>query len=205
VADPNEHPELRGAALHEAKRALRERVIRERDAQDPAQREAASRAIAQRVLALPSFAAARCVLLTLPFRSEWDTRPLVDAALARQATVALPRVDQATRMLELHRIGAVTRDTAPGYRGIVEPLASLPRVALAEVEWVLVPGVAFDASGRRLGYGGGYYDRLLDLFAPAVAKIAGAFDCQVVDAIPHAAHDLTVDAIATPTRLVLAG
>jgi len=67
---------------------------------------------------------------------------------------------------------------------------------------VLVPGVAFDFGGRRLGYGGGYYDRLSPLLSPQAARIAGAYELQIVERIPAAPHDLTVTAIATPSRLV---
>ena len=195
-------PVLAGHALHGAKRALRDRVIAARDAIEAGERDAGSRAIAQRIAALPSFAGARCVLLTLPFRSEWNTRPLVESSIARGATVALPRVNLQTRMLELFRVEDPDADVEAGYRGILEPRPSLRRIGVQEVGWVLVPGVAFDASGRRLGYGGGYYDRLLALLAPEVPKIAGAFDAQVVAEIPAAPHDLRVDAIATPTRML---
>jgi len=191
---------LTGAALHDAKRALRDEVIAARDALHPQLRAAASQAIAARIAALPSFAAARCVLLTLPFRSEWDTRPLVAAALARGAAVALPRVDAQARMLEIHRVSDPESQTRPGYRGIPEPLDTLARQDLALVDWVLVPGVAFDSLGRRLGYGGGYYDRLLATLTRGVPKIAGAYDLQVVAHIPSAPHDLRVDAIVTPTQ-----
>jgi 5-formyltetrahydrofolate cyclo-ligase len=191
---------LHGHALREAKRALRERVVALRDALPPQEREAASRDIVRRISDMPSFASARCLLLTLPFRSEWDSRPLIDAALARGAVVALPRVRLDTRMLELVRVRDAIADVAPGYRGIPEPHASLPRVAQHDVDLVLVPGVAFDTGGRRLGYGGGYYDRLLVTLRAGLPRVAGAFDCQIVDEIPHAPHDLAVDAVATPTR-----
>ena len=192
---------LSGPALHEAKRAMRERILAARDALPAAERDEASRAIAARIAALPAFDRARCLLLTVSFRSEWDTRPLIDVALAAGKVVVLPRVNGATRMLDLHAVADVERDTAPGYRGIPEPRPELPRVDLTAVEFVLVPGVAFDATGRRLGYGGGYYDRLLALLAPDAARIAGAFEAQLVPQVPAAAHDLVVDAIATPVRL----
>lgn len=195
-------PVLAGHALHGAKRAVRDRVIAARDAIEAAERDAASRAIAQRIAALPSFSGARCVLLTLPFRSEWDTRALVASSLERGATVALPRVNRQTRMLELFRVDDLDADIEAGYRGIPEPRPSLRRLDLRQVEWVLVPGVAFDPSGRRLGYGGGYYDRLLALLVPDVPKVAGAFDVQVVPEIPAAPRDLRVDTIATPTRML---
>jgi len=194
---------LSGPALREAKRALRERILAARDALEGRTRSEESASIAQRIAELPSFRSAACVVLTLPFRSEWDTRPLLHDALARGAAVALPRVNDVSRMIELHRVRDALADVAAGYRGIPEPLASLPRVPPADVEWILVPGVAFDVHGRRLGYGGGYYDRLLPLLPPSASKIAGAFELQLVENIPAAPHDLTVNAVATPARLVV--
>ena len=193
---------LSGPALHDAKRAMRERILAARDALPAEERDEGSRASAARIAALPSFVRARCVLLTLSFRSEWDTGTLIDAALAAGKTVALPRVDGATRMLDLHAVADVARETAPGYRGIPEPLQGRPRVEATAVDFVLVPGVAFDATGRRLGYGGGYYDRLQALLPPEAARIAGAFELQLVTQVPAAPHDLIVDAIATPLRMV---
>jgi 5-formyltetrahydrofolate cyclo-ligase len=193
---------LAGAALHDAKRALRERMVADRDALAPAARDQASAAICDRILALPSFAGARRPLLTLPFRSEWNTRALLEAALARGSEVLLPRVDEATRMLDLFVVEDIDRDTAPGYCGIPEPRQSLARRTIRDIDFVLVPGVAFDARGHRLGYGGGYYDRLLVLLRQGVPKVAGAYDCQIADAIPHAPHDLAVDTIVTPSRVI---
>ena len=105
-------------------------------------------------------------------------------------------------MLDLHEVRDVARDTAPGYRGILEPDPALPRVDVGAIDWVLVPGVAFDAAGRRLGYGGGYYDRLLALMPPATPRVAGAFDVQLVPVVPAAPHDLVVDTLATESRLL---
>src|SRR5205085_1193312 len=89
---------LTGPALREAKRGLREHVLAARDALDDHARAMESRSIALRIAALPSFREAACVVLTLPFRSEWDTRALMHDALARGATVALPRVNEGSRM-----------------------------------------------------------------------------------------------------------
>ena len=114
----------------------------------------------KRCLRLPL---ARTVLLTLPFRSEWDTRPLAVDALRAGKRVVIPRVDRVARMLRLHAVADLDADVVAGYLGIPEPRETLPVVEPGDVDWVLVPGVAFDAAGRRLGYGGGFYDRLLPL------------------------------------------
>ncbi len=136
AANPVQSAEaLTGTALHEAKRAMRERVIAVRDAVAPEVRAAGAQDIARRLRALPSFAEARCPLLTLPFRSEWDTHSLVAIALAEGKTVALPRVNGATRMLDLHEVRDVARDTVPGYRGILEPDPALPRVDIRAIDW----------------------------------------------------------------------
>ena len=167
----------------------------------PAQlRTEASAAIAATLSGRSDFTTARVVLLTLPFGSEWDTRLLLSAALAQGKIVAVPRVNQERRMLEIHAVCDTDSEIAPGYRGIPEPRADCPPVALASIDWVLVPGIAFDAQGRRVGYGGGYYDRLLPLLEKGTARVAGAFELQLVERVPAAPHDTTVDAIVTEQR-----
>jgi 5-formyltetrahydrofolate cyclo-ligase len=201
----NPESALTGSALHEAKRAMRAQMIAARDALADDVRAAASQSIGVRIQALPSYLTARVVLVTLPFASEWDSRPFAIAALASGRTLVVPRVNGATRMLELHAIGDIAADVRPGYRGIPEPLPTMPRIAAAAIDWVLVPGVAFGRDGSRLGYGGGYYDRLIATLDPATVLIAGAFDVQIAERIPAAAHDLRVDMVVTETRVLPAG
>jgi 5-formyltetrahydrofolate cyclo-ligase len=188
--------------LRDAKRALRAHVLSKRDRVPAQTRAVASLAIAAALTARDDFAAAQTLLLTLPFGSEWDTRPVVVAARAQGKTVALPRVNAATRMLDLGSVTDIGHDIAPGYHGIPEPRAHCVPIDVAAIDWVLVPGVAFDLAGRRLGYGGGYYDRLLPSLRTDAARIAGALELQIVDRVPAAAHDLTVDTIVTETRTI---
>jgi 5-formyltetrahydrofolate cyclo-ligase len=72
------------------------------------------------------------------------------------------------------------------------------------IDWVLIPGVAFDMAGRRLGYGGGYYDRLLPTLRNDAARIAGAFEVQLVEYVPAAPHDVSVQEIVTEGRTLRA-
>ena len=188
--------------LRDDKRALRERLVARRDAIDVEQRAAASQAIASRIVALAGYDRARVVLLTLPFRSEWNALLLARHALSAGKTVVAPRVDPAARMLRLLRIVDLDRDVEPGYRGIPEPRADRPAIALAGIDWVLVPGIAFDPAGKRLGYGGGYYDRLLPLLPAAAERVAGAFETQIVECVPAARYDIGVDCIVTERRVL---
>lgn len=192
-----------GTALRDAKLALRHAMLARRDALDAEARAADGASIVAKLVALPSFAAAQTVLLTLPFRSEWDTLPLVRHALAAGKTVAVPCVNAQTRMLELFSIEEPSRDVGPGHQGIPEPLPHCSPVDPSAIDWVLVPGVTFDRDGRRLGYGGGYYDRLLPLLSRGTARVAGAFDAQIVERVPAGPHDITVDAIVTPTETIV--
>jgi 5-formyltetrahydrofolate cyclo-ligase len=184
----------------EAKRSLRERILQARDALPVATRIRHADAIIARLRAREDFQRARTVLLSLAFRSEWETRPLFDVALALGKTVVVPRVNVGSRMLDLYAIADLERDVGSGYRGIAEPLAHCRSIAPSAIDWVLVPGVAFDESGHRIGYGGGYYDRLLPTLRNDARRIAGAFELQMIDRVPAAPHDLQVDAIVTELR-----
>ena len=188
--------------LLDAKRGLRARILRERDATPAEDRATASASIAALLLAREDFASSKTVLLTLPFGSEWDTRALLHAALARGKTVALPRVNLATGVLDICAISRLEHDAAPGYRGIPEPGAHCELLDVASIDWVLVPGVAFDRAGHRIGYGRGYYDRLLPLLRADAHRVAGAFELQLVDHVPAASHDATVDAVVTEARSI---
>ena len=190
------------SALRLAKQSLRGRVLAARDDLAPQVRSAGAHAIRERLSALASLSRAKCVLMTLPFRSEWDTRPLVEDALLEGRRVVVPRVDREARMLVLHAINDVERDIVPGYVGVPEPRPALPVVHPGDVDWVLVPGVAFDAGGRRLGYGGGFFDRLLPSIPREAPRIAGAFDVQIVDEVPAGPLDHRVDAVATPSAIL---
>jgi len=191
---------IAGSALREAKRALRVDVLARRDALSPQQRARDSQAIARRLAARADLRGGIALLVTLPFGSEWDTSLLVRHARDAAATVAVPRVDPKARMLVLHVVRDPDADVVPGHLGIPEPRPDCAIVAPAAIDVVVVPGVAFDAQGGRLGYGGGYYDRLLPLLRAGVPRLAGAFDEQIVARVPRAAHDLAVDCVVTPTR-----
>jgi 5-formyltetrahydrofolate cyclo-ligase len=170
----------------------------------PEAREQLAEAIRAAIAEREDFRRARTLLLSLAFRSEWQTRPLFAQCWSAGKTTVAPRVNRRTRMLELHAVSDLERDVASGYLGIFEPQPHCPSVDVAAIDWVLVPGVAFDLAGHRIGYGGGYYDRLLPTLREDAPRIAGAFELQIVERVPASAHDLKVDAIVTEARTIVA-
>ncbi len=152
--------------------------------------------LAARVLALPEVVSARVVAAYVGVGLEVPTAPLLDGLAARGARVLLP-VLLADDGLAW---GAYAGRLVAGRRGLLEPAAA--DAALAEADVVVVPGVAYDALGRRLGRGGGSYDRALATVT--VPVVAMALDEEVVDEVPVEPHDRRVDVVVTPTRVLRA-
>ncbi|MEP6941729.1 MAG: 5-formyltetrahydrofolate cyclo-ligase [Betaproteobacteria bacterium] len=203
TSPPTDPAGAQHAGIRDAKRAMRDRVLAARDALSPATRHAAGAAIAASLEARPDFRAASVVLLTLPFGNEWDASLLVASALASGRTVVLPRVNTSERVLELFALTDLARDVEAGYRGIPEPRLHCGSIAPDAIEWIMVPGVAFDLRCRRLGYGGGYYDRLMISLPTRAPRVGAAFDVQIVDEVPVTAHDLEVDAVVSEARTLV--
>jgi 5-formyltetrahydrofolate cyclo-ligase len=196
-AGPDLHPHAAPA-----KAALRRTVLARRDALDPASRARLSRSALARLQALDAFRAARAVLGFASFGSELDTRPFLEEVLASGRTLVLPRVDREARRLVLFRVARLETDLRPGVWGIPEPdPARCGPAAPAEIDFILMPGVAFDPDGGRLGYGAGYYDRLLASWPSRLPPlVAVAFELQIVPAVPVLAGDHRVDLVVTDSR-----
>ena len=185
-------------SVAQAKAALRTRVLTDRDALSSEVRAQASADITAHLVALPALAGAGRVLAYSSFGSEFDTRSLLDHVIASGRCLVLSRVDRGAHRLRLYAVANLERDLAAGTWGIREPDPDRCReVTLTDVDFVLVPGVAFDVRGGRLGYGGGYYDRLLADGAATLPCVAAAFALQVVDAVPREAHDRSMSALVT--------
>jgi 5-formyltetrahydrofolate cyclo-ligase len=165
---------------------------------NPGARVIASAAIHERVLSSAPWQSARRVLLFHALPDEPDLDALIDAALAGGKSVALPRYSAVLGAYEASWIQNLSQDCAPGRYGVVEPAAHCPKADLNQLDFALVPGVAFDPAGRRLGRGKGYYDRLLERFNGI--KCGVAFDFQVVAELPAEPHDVKLNCLATPSR-----
>ena len=96
-------------------------------------------------------------------------------------------------------------DLEPGSLSIPEPRAECLEVAPEEVDWALIPGLAYDLQCYRLGRGAGYYDRLLPLLRTEVPRWALAFDCQMISCLPVEPHDVPIDGIVTAHQMITRG
>lgn len=186
------------------KKQLRQEILARRDALPVDVRRAADAHITARIVALPAFVRARTVLAFMSIGSEFDTSALVAHVLSSGRSLVLPRVDRAAKRLRLHRVRDLAHDLAPGTWGIREPIdGRCPGVDIAAVDFVVVPGVAFDTACRRLGYGGGFYDRLLEAGSGTACRAAAAYAMQLVEAVPVEAHDRTVDVVVTESDTIV--
>ncbi|MFQ5881627.1 MAG: 5-formyltetrahydrofolate cyclo-ligase [Candidatus Methylomirabilales bacterium] len=165
-----------------------------------ADRRGRSRRIAGQLWKLDVFVQARRVLFYAARGSEVETLPLIERWIQGGRKPILPRVEgEAMALVEVEDL----TDLVPGYRGLLEPRPDRGReVHWEKVEVALVPGLAFDLQGNRLGQGGGHYDRALARTGARSLKIGLAFDFQVVERLPADAHDVPVDLIVTETRAI---
>jgi 5-formyltetrahydrofolate cyclo-ligase len=183
-----------------AKRELRAKVQAHLRQLAPPEREAAAAQARALLREQPVWKQARSVLLFAPLPDELDVWPLLAAALAGGRTVALPRFDPQTNSYVACQVQNLVSDVKTGRFGIREPAEHCAEIPLNRLDFILVPGVAFDMQGRRLGRGKGFFDRLL---AAARGTTSGVvFDEQIVREIPVAAHDVRVNRILTPTRWI---
>ena len=182
---------------------LRKSILARRDLLTKEVREAASEAIARHLPELPLWHMAHTILFYLNFRSEVETRSLLDHALEQGKRVCAPRTITRDRRLLVHEINEPGRDLRPGYCGIPEPdPATCPLLEPARLDLVLVPGSVFDRQGGRLGYGGGYYDRFFSNHAPQASRLALCYEMQLVDKLPLQPHDVAMQFILTEKQLL---
>ena len=180
------------------KAELRKRLHGLRDALTPEERARYSESITGDILSLAAYREARTFMAYMTFGSEFVTDALIRDALANAKTLVLPRIDRAQNRLETYAVQDPEGELAAGPWGIREPRPDRCRpIAFSEIDLVLVPGLGFNAGGDRLGYGRGYYDRLLQYRDRRTTLVAAAYSIQVLDTIPVGEYDVPVDIVVT--------
>jgi len=195
------------ADLAAQKHALRRQLREARAALETEQRVTRTVCAVDRLLALPPFDAidGRAVAGYVATRGELSPAGALAFVADAGGTVALPRVNDTPPRLRFHVMAAGTR-LRPGRFGLSEPPETAPEIAPGALAVMIVPGLAFDAGGGRLGFGGGYYDGVIDQARAGGAVVIGfAYDFQIVDRVPAGPDDRGVDVVVTDARVIQAG
>jgi 5-formyltetrahydrofolate cyclo-ligase len=191
------------------KKDIRKTILAQREQLPADIRAAYSAIITERLLLLPEYRQADTVLGYMNFGAEYASELWIQQVLADGKKLALPRVNRHTNQLDLYWVDDLENQLEPGLWGIREPVVERCErlTSLNEVEFALLPGVAFSRNGARLGYGGGFYDKLLvrqsrgnGAHRPALA--AAAFALQIVEQIPQEATDVKVGWIITEQETI---
>jgi 5-formyltetrahydrofolate cyclo-ligase len=182
--------------------AIRSEILAKRDALDPADRAAKSQLIKTYLFSLPEILAAKALMFYVSFRSEVETQVMIKYAMAMGMKVIVPKTDIKNKKLILYRLESFDDDLSPGTWGILEPKAEKRTpVSYDAIDVIIAPGVAFSEQGWRIGYGGGFYDRLLR--ESQKRSYALGFEMQVLSDIPFdPQRDVPVNYIITEKRVI---
>lgn len=184
------------------KKTLRSEFLKKRDSLTSEEIFKKSRLVKKRLLGLKEFKQAQTILFYVSFRSEVQTEKAIKEALKLEKTVVVPLVHQEKGELTLHQIKDFEKELKPGFMGIPEPDEKTPLVDLSLVDLVVIPGCAFDLRGFRLGYGRGFFDKLLKKISPKTRTIGLAFELQIVKELPEEPHDIPLHKIITEERII---
>jgi 5-formyltetrahydrofolate cyclo-ligase len=184
------------------KKSLRKLMLDRRRALSAADRRRNSRLIQEKLISRAEYADAHVVALYSPIHNEVEMEGVVDHALSSGKTVLLPAVSRTGGLL--FRELTQTSCMHEGKYGILEPCVSNRVYDPAEADIIVVPGIAFDMKGHRIGYGKGYYDKTLHHLEGQGRIIAVCYDFQLVDVIAGEPHDVKIDLVITEKRIVSA-
>ncbi len=182
---------------------LRKDVLKQRAAMTPEEVAEKSAAILNKLISLEEWRRAGTIMAYVDFRNEVQTGELIRHCLAGGKRVSVPITDIAGKVLTPSEILHYPDDLVPGAWGILEPAPGCVRpVDPRDLDMVVVPGVAFDLNGDRLGYGGGFYDRFLPRTRPGTVFLAPAFELQIMDNVYPGPHDCPVHILVTEQRVL---
>src|SRR5882672_12157059 len=195
-------------SLTEAKTAVekeqfRRYILRLRDRQSVRDIEQKSMEIMDQVLHLHEYVRARGIACYVSKDSEVDTRPLIRSALDQEKRGIIPVVKKGDIELFFSEIKDLGSELAPGTFGILEPKPeNVHPVSLDTVDVIFVPGIVWDREGYRLGWGRGYFDRVIKNLPPHLRSAGLAFNMQLISRVPRDQFDVPVDLVVTESRVI---
>ena len=184
------------------KNRIRQNILEKRNSLTRADIVYRSKKIFVRLKELPEFRNAGTIMFYLSKENEVETRPMITGAIKQNKTVCVPKTDVIKHEIYPVAIKDIQRDLLPGTFGIDEPVLDQKNVIPADkIDLIIVPGIAFDHQGGRLGWGKGFYDKFLAR-ARKAPKIGLAFDAQITEGLPYNDNDIFMDYIITESQII---
>jgi len=184
------------------KESIRKRILSLRNSQSPFRAITKSYRIKEKLFRLPGFIKAKTILFYVSTKDEVETKYMIKEALSLCKRVVVPISDVKNKKLILSELKSLD-ELEPGAFNILEPKKEFFRpVSLEDIDLVIVPGVAFDKKGNRIGYGKGFYDRFLRSLRKDIPSIGLSYEFQIVDKIPVNDKDVIVNKIVTEKNTI---
>ncbi len=184
------------------KKNIRKTILKARMGLNDMDWQQKSISIFKNLCQLKNFKSSTNIMTFMDFKREVSTNPINDWILMQNKNLIIPRVVKNNPILELCIIKDINNMELSNL-GIKEPKSTHKDfVEPKDIDFVIIPGVAFTTDGARLGYGGGYYDRIIPLMIKKPLIVAPAFELQIIDNLPLEPHDINIDMIVTESRII---
>ena len=192
-------------AIFNDKKALRKEILAKRNIMDAIEKEEKDRKILDKFYESNYYREAKNIFIYISYDSEINTKGIIKKALRDNKKIYVPRTEFKTRLMDAVEITSLNNLIESEY-GILEPSVEEPHIDPNEIDLIVVPGVAFDRNGGRMGYGAGFYDRYFKKInednMKKVIKLALAYDFQILEKIPMNEQDVPVNYIITETKFI---
>ena len=199
--DPAIGSTISSGSLTRAKTAIRKKIIEERKLLDDVQRREKSFSITQRLFELDEFKKSKRVFCFLSLPHEVHADAIICESFRLDKEVFVPFVNNKRGILQVARIPSLNAEFVISEYGVREPAPQIREIVSPScIDFVVAPGLAFDVYGNRIGYGGGYYDKLFKGLSRDVIQVGVGYDFQVLDSVPHSDLDESVHVVITETK-----
>ncbi|BCZ44232.1 5-formyltetrahydrofolate cyclo-ligase [Clostridium gelidum] len=192
-------------AIFNDKKILRKEILAKRKNIDTVEKEEKDRKILEKFYESKYYIEAKNIFIYISYDSEINTKGIINKALMDNKKIYVPRTEFKTRLMDAVKITSLDNLIESEY-GILEPSAEEPHIDPNGLDLIVVPGVAFDINGGRMGYGAGFYDRYFEKISKdnmkKVIKLALAYDFQILEKIPMNEQDVPVNYIITETKFI---
>jgi 5-formyltetrahydrofolate cyclo-ligase len=189
--------------IRAAKIQIRDEIANTVSALSASEIDVKTKAIESRLFEFANFLESKIALLFINSNFEVQTDSIIKKAYNYNKIVVLPAFDPENFSMTLMKVDAFDQEMVPGPRGILEPDAAKCKVVpMDRIDIAIIPGLAFDEKGGRIGAGTGYYDRLIPRLAITTRKVALTIEEQIIPQVPMESHDKHVDIIITDKRII---